>query len=291
MATPLPTPHSLDAYKVGNDGTLDMFGANSSSGGLNQSHGNESVLLPLPMYYSMPYRVAGCLFVSLIFVIGFVGNVMVVMVVSRTRSMHTPTNCYLVSLAIADILLLVSAPLPTIAEYFLIIDQCVLGAVGCSIMVFCQYVGVNISSLSITFFTIERYIAICHPMRAHTLCTVKRAKRIIAGLWIFGICYCTPWLALTTTKPRSFRDGTTIESCTFKLDRSNYVTYYMADLVIFYIVPLLLTCILYGLIGRILFTNTIPSTPGKATNGVSGGKKASAGSSRVQVGGVYLVLV
>ena len=113
-------------------------------------------VLPVPNYYSLPYRVVGCLFVSIIFLTGMVGNVMVVIVVSRTRSMHTPTNCYLVSLAVADILVLLSATLPTISEYFLIIDQCIIGLVGCSVMVFTQYLGVNVSSLSITAFTVER---------------------------------------------------------------------------------------------------------------------------------------
>ena len=216
--------------------------------------------LPYPSYYSMSYRVIGCLFVSIIFVIGFVGNIMVVVVVWRTRSMHTPTNCYLVSLAVADILLLVSAPLPTIVEYFLIVDECVLGAVGCSVMVFMQYLGVNVSAMSITAFTTERYIAICHPMRAHAMCTVRRAKRIIAAVWTFGVFYCTPWLALTTTRTKEFADGTHIETCTFKLDRHHYVTYYMADLIIFYVVPLLLTCILYALIARILFGSDIASS-------------------------------
>ena len=245
-----------------------------------------------PLYYSLPYRTVGCLFVSTIFVVGFVGNVMVVLVVWRTRSLHTPTNCYLLSLSLADILLLVSAPLPTIVDFFLIIDQTFLGQAGCCIMVFSQYLGVNVSSLSITFFTIERYIAICHPMKAQTMCTVKRAKRIIAGLWLFGICYCGPWLGLITTNTKTYSDGTTIEMCAFKLKRSNYYIYYMADLVIFYVIPLLLTCILYGLIARILYSSSRPvaHTGHSKTmqNGSSHTTRATGGSStsssRVQVG-------
>ena len=119
-------------------------------------NGTNGTVLSMPNYYSLPYRVVGCLFVSIIFITGLVGNIMVVIVVSRTRSMHTPTNCYLVSLAVADILVLMSATLPTISEYFLIIDQCIIGLVGCSVMVFTQYLGVNVSSLSITAFTVER---------------------------------------------------------------------------------------------------------------------------------------
>lgn len=92
-----------------------------------------------PQFYRPLYKAIGCFFIVVIFVVGLVGNLMVVLVVWRTRSMRTPTNCYLVSLAVADILLLVSAPLPTIVEFFLIVDQSVMaelfGTVGCTTMV------------------------------------------------------------------------------------------------------------------------------------------------------------
>lgn len=109
-----------------------------------------------PEYYSPAYRAVGSVLVGTIFIVGLVGNVLVVTVVTRTRSMHTPTNWYLVSLAVADILLLVAAPLPTLIEYHLLVDQWVLGRPGCSAMVFAQYLGVNVSALSITAFTVER---------------------------------------------------------------------------------------------------------------------------------------
>jgi len=89
----------------------------------------------MPQYYDPLYRIVGFLFVSIIFCVGLVGNLMVILVVWRTRSMRTPTNCYLVSLAAADILLLVSAPLPTLIEFFRIVDQSIFGAVGCAAMV------------------------------------------------------------------------------------------------------------------------------------------------------------
>jgi len=107
-------------------------------------------------YYSPIYRVVGSLLVGVIFVVGLVGNALVIAVVTRTRSMHTPTNWYLVSLALADIILLVAAPLPTLVEYHLLVDEWMFGRVGCSAMVFMQYLGVNLSSLSITAFTVER---------------------------------------------------------------------------------------------------------------------------------------
>lgn len=264
--------------------STDFF--NYSSDEFNTSLSNATHFAQ-PQYYSPAYRVVGALFVSLIFLVGLGGNVMVVIVVARTKSMHTTTNCYLVSLAIADILVLISATLPTIWELFLIIDQCVIGWLGCSLMVFLQYLGVNTSILSITAFTIERYIAICHPMKAQTMCTVKRAQRIICCLWFFGLLYCMPWLFLTRIKKIHIGDYH-IEQCTFKLKRKSYLTYYMADLFLFYVFPLILTCVLYGLIARILFDNTITSTPGKANGVSSNSKKNIASSSRVQVGKLYI---
>jgi len=88
-----------------------------------------------PHYYDPLYKVVGFSFVSVIFVVGLIGNLMVILVVWRTRSMRTPTNCYLVSLAVADILLLVCAPLPTMIEFFMIVDESLFGAVGCAAMV------------------------------------------------------------------------------------------------------------------------------------------------------------
>ena len=50
-----------------------------------------------------------CLLQSLIFLVGVSGNLMVVVTVRGTKSLHTTTNCYLVSLALADLITLLSS--------------------------------------------------------------------------------------------------------------------------------------------------------------------------------------
>ncbi|RWS14633.1 thyrotropin-releasing hormone receptor-like protein, partial [Dinothrombium tinctorium] len=181
---------------------------------------------------------------------------MVVIVVVKTKSMKTPTNCYLVSLSFADLLVLVAAVPNEIISYYVIADQWIWGRIGCAIFIFLQYLGINASSLSITSFTVERYIAICHPMKAQKMCTVHRAKRIIIAVWIFAFIYCFPWLFLTKVQPIYYKGYSNIETCTFALSRKHYLGYFFADLVLFYVFPLLLSCLLYGLIARVLFTNT-----------------------------------
>ncbi|CAF90995.1 unnamed protein product, partial [Tetraodon nigroviridis] len=143
---------------------------------------------------SLEYKAVSVLLVLLVCGLGIVGNAMVVLVVLTSRHMRTPTNCYLVSLAAADLTVLVAAGLPNVSRS--LSGTWVFGQAGCRAITYLQYLGINASSCSISAFTLERYMAICHPMRAQAVCTVARAKRILAGLWSGTCLYCTLWLFL-----------------------------------------------------------------------------------------------
>ena len=95
----------------------------------------------------------GTFFQSIIFLTGILGNVLVCAVVYRTRSMHTTTNCYLVSLAVADTITLVSSVPQEILSYHILGNQWVWGQFGCSALIFLQYLGIDASALSLTAFT------------------------------------------------------------------------------------------------------------------------------------------
>ena len=70
------------------------------------------------------------------------------------------------------------------------------------IYIFFQYLGIDASALSLTAFTVERYIAICHPIKSKSICTLSRAKKIIAACWAFAIIYCSPWFFLASVKKK-----------------------------------------------------------------------------------------
>ncbi|KAK9505560.1 hypothetical protein O3M35_009582 [Rhynocoris fuscipes] len=55
-----------------------------------------------------PIVIAMTVLYSLIFLTGVIGNVSTCIVIARNRHMHTATNYYLFSLAISDLLLLIS---------------------------------------------------------------------------------------------------------------------------------------------------------------------------------------
>ncbi|KAL6099488.1 trhr [Pungitius sinensis] len=208
--------------------------------------------------YSIQYKVISSVLLLAICASGIVGNVMVVLVVLTTKHMRTPTNCYLVSLAVADLMVLTAAGLPTFTD--IIFGSWVFGYYGCLGITYFQYLGINASSCSITAFTIERYIAICHPIKAQFLCTLSRAKKIILVVWAFTSLYCVMWFYLSDIQQLVY-DNVTIIACGYRVPRKFYLPIYFFDFAVFFVVPLLLSAVLYGLIGRILFLNPLPSDP------------------------------
>lgn len=107
---------------------------------------------------SLEYKTVSVFLVLLVCTVGIVGNIMVVLVVLTTRHMRTPTNCYLVSLAVADLTVLVAAGLPNISDS--LTGTWVYGHAGCLGITYLQYLGINVSSCSITAFTVERLVPI-----------------------------------------------------------------------------------------------------------------------------------
>ena len=55
------------------------------------------------------------------------------------------------------------------------------------------------SILTITAFTVERYTAICHPLRAHAVLPLPRAVRTIIGVWLAACVTALPYPLHTRT--------------------------------------------------------------------------------------------
>lgn len=229
--------------------------------------------------HGVEYKAVSVLLVLLVCGLGIVGNAMVILVVLTTKHMRTPTNCYLVSLAVADLIVLTAAGLPNITES--LFGEWVYGYGGCLSITYLQYLGINASSCSITAFTVERYIAICHPIRAQSLCTLSRAKKIIAVVWTFTGLYCVMWFCLADLE-KKVSGNANITQCAYKVSREQYLPIYFTDFALFYALPLLLATVLYSLIARILFLNPLPSDPkesAKACRKSSGSKHGVKNSS------------
>lgn len=217
----------------------------------NSSHSVSLAFRPA-IYYSLPYRILGTIAATLILIVGLSGNLLVITVITWSSKMRSPTNCYLVSLSFSDMLFLLHATAPFIWELYVMIGQWTLGTQACRIIVAMQYFCVDTSALSMAAFSVERWVAICHPMRAQTLCTVNRALKIIAGIWIFCGAYNCVWLFTLDTQVVEYVYGT-YQTCTYKFSRMRYSTVYLLDFILFYTLPLGLIFVMYTQITLRLF--------------------------------------
>lgn len=115
----------------------------------------------------------------LILTTGVLGNVCTCIVIGRTRSMHTATNFYLFSLAVSDLLLLLLG-LPVEFYELWYRYPYVFGNTMCVVLALCAETSANASILTITTFTVERYLAICRPLSSHAfLSSPSRAIRYV----------------------------------------------------------------------------------------------------------------
>ncbi|CAH8863255.1 unnamed protein product [Trichobilharzia szidati] len=208
-------------------------------------------LIPL-IHYSMSYKIVGTISLGIILTVGLIGNILVMLVLTLSPKLHTPTNYYLVSLSASDLLVLMTSTTLMLQEFYQPYNHWTLGEFACQLSVCLQYLSVDASALSICAFSVERWVGICYPMRAQYMCTIKRAIKIIAGIWIFTLIYNIPWIFMSATVEQYSEYGT-FEKCTFAFKRTAYKAIYMCDLILFYIIPLLITSVMYCQISWRLF--------------------------------------
>ncbi|KAJ8949980.1 hypothetical protein NQ318_002389, partial [Aromia moschata] len=153
--------------------------------------------------------------------IGITGNTISVMVLTSyiclaRKRMRNSTNIYLSALAIADIIHLFFVFLLSFRHYSNIHDG--------KYALYWRFHGLSYwfcdaaSSTSIWLtvsFTVERYIAVCHPIRGNYFCTERRAKCVIVIVYIF----CIITTASTTFERQLTANETCIEEC--KSDSKN----------------------------------------------------------------------
>nr|CDS26780.1 Peptide (Capa-like) G protein-coupled receptor Partial [Hymenolepis microstoma] len=222
---------------------------------------------------------------TIIFTLGFFGNVILLWVILVNRSFHTPINCHLVNLSISDLLILVLG-LPH--DLYMMWNRYPYPFEEgiCQLRAFLAEASMISSVLTITVLTIERYIAIVHPLSAviagkkrrngsdgtirkkngdiFKCCRewgrFKKVRITVIVVWILSPLFSLPITMQVALNYIYRNDSTTnyekvliAESsiCTVSNESDKWYSYpVLASFILFFLLPLIVIIILYILILR-----------------------------------------
>ncbi|XP_034293781.1 QRFP-like peptide receptor [Pantherophis guttatus] len=128
------------------------------------------------------------------FLVGLVGNVMSLRMLTRKRSKAMPslnaTRSLLINLAICD-LMVVCICMP-VTTGNLIYKAWVYGDLLCRAAPFIQALSVSASILSLTVISLNRYYNVHNPLKARSFFTRRKILYTILVIWVFSSAICMP---------------------------------------------------------------------------------------------------
>uniref|UniRef100_A0A3B5ASW3 Delta-type opioid receptor-like n=1 Tax=Stegastes partitus TaxID=144197 RepID=A0A3B5ASW3_9TELE len=137
---------------------------------------------------------------SLICVVGLLGNVLVMYGVVRYTKMKTATNIYIFNLALADALATSTLPFQS-AKYLM--NTWPFGELLCKVVMAIDYYNMFTSIFTLTMMSVDRYIAVCHPVKALDFRTPTKAKLINVCIWILSSAVGVPVMIMAVTRVTS----------------------------------------------------------------------------------------
>ncbi|XP_041357536.1 orexin receptor type 2-like [Gigantopelta aegis] len=189
-----------------------------------------------------------------VFVVGTIGNLLVCFVVWRSRHMQTVTNLFIVNLAVADFLVFVTCQPPTVLQN--ITETWFLGRLFCKIAIFFQNLCVSSSVLTLCAISVERYYAICRPLKAKI--TSRKVGIAIAFIWMIGIIVALPNLLFMEIENTYADIDHLLVYCGMSLDPNLEMIYQLFIVLSTYLVPVFIMGVFYSIVSIHLWSAAAP---------------------------------
>jgi hypothetical protein len=209
---------------------LDIFGSSQNKQDLD-----------IPIYTIL----ISILMYSLIFIIGFFGNALVIIIAILNRSNSSTHKC-LVNLSIADLLLIVVCMPSAIVDLFSK-EIWYFGYFLCKIIPWLEHTIAHASILTIVAISLERSLAVAHPLKAKLAFTSKRVWIIVIIIWILSSVSSIPiFLSTKYTQGYHRKLDKYVNICVTVTKENWQLAYLFSTLFLFYLIPCLLLLILYS---------------------------------------------
>ncbi|XP_060795022.1 opsin 4b [Neoarius graeffei] len=128
--------------------------------------------------------------ILIIGITGMVGNFLVMYAFCKTRSLRTPSNMFIINLAITDFLMCITqTPIFFITSMH---KRWIFGEKGCELYAFCGALFGMCSMITLMVIAVDRYFVITRPLASIGKMSHKRALIILVLAWLYTLCWSLP---------------------------------------------------------------------------------------------------
>ncbi|XP_072529053.1 arginine vasopressin receptor 1Ab [Salminus brasiliensis] len=221
---------------------------------------------------------------SATFLVAVAGNACVLLAVRRANKKGSRVHLFIKHLSLADLVVAFFQVLPQLCweVTFRFHGPDFL----CRVVKHAQVLGMFASAYMLVMMTVDRYLAVCHPLETLRRRPARRARATIAATWLCSVVLSAPQYFIFSLS--EVRPGSGVYDCWGHFIEPwgvrAYVTWIAAGI---FLVPVLALALCYGLICRTIWRNV----RGKMRRGEGGGAAAEAGAlaGRARVSGVSTI--
>lgn len=186
----------------------------------------------------------------LIFCLAVIGNILVILTLVQNKRMRTVTNVLLLNLAVSDLLLAVFCMPFTVIP--MLMRNFIFGGIVCIMIRYFQGVSIAVSCFTLVALSLERYFAICRPLKSRSWQTLSHSYKIIAVCWTSALVVILP--VPIHTKHRVYQ-GAGVSTCREEWSNPDFENAYSIMLPILLLaIPLIIMSLAYGMISITLWS-------------------------------------
>jgi len=127
---------------------------------------------------------------SMIFLVGLIGNSMIVMAVTSNRKMWSTANFLVLNLALADLIFIIFCVPFTAVDY--VVHSWPFGWVWCKFVQYSIIVAVFTSGLTLVLMSAWRFLAVVYPLESISIRTKRNTIFAIGVTWLVTLTLSLP---------------------------------------------------------------------------------------------------
>ncbi|KAM9772990.1 melanopsin-A-like isoform 2-T12 [Syngnathus typhle] len=121
---------------------------------------------------------------------GILGNFLVIYAFCRSRTLRTPSNIFIINLAITDFFMsMTQAPIFFVSSMY---KRWIFGKRGCELYAFCGALFGICSMMTLMVIAVDRYVVITRPLASLGSMSRRKALSIVAVAWLYSMGWSLP---------------------------------------------------------------------------------------------------